>query len=221
MKKYIISGLAGLLFLGCSTPYREAPLATNFKNVNQKKIESLSHWKLIAQDLVKNLTPKIQKNSKIYITQKTDTPFDKNLYTFLKNYLVQNGYNVVINPNYSNITLTYSSNILPFQGKYTPKRRDLMGSLVLLGAGVAVVSSSSTAIATGGAITGLEAINIIDSLKSETGASVYELSVNVEILDNQKYVSSVNRIYYIVDNQICLYKKCQTNSFDTIFKIKG
>ena len=57
MKKYLLLAAGLILFSGCtSTKYRESPIAINFEKSYQHKLQSLSHWKLIANDIVKHIT---------------------------------------------------------------------------------------------------------------------------------------------------------------------
>lgn len=43
--------LAGSIFLaGCTAPFTEAPVATNFEASEQRKLQSAQHWQVIAED---------------------------------------------------------------------------------------------------------------------------------------------------------------------------
>ena len=218
MKKILLF-VVMLFFISCSAPYREAPVAINFKTQEQLKLQALSHWKIVADDLAKQL--KINKNQKIFIKISDDTKFDKLFGTFFRSFLVKKGYKIFLDKNNADYIVNYDTNIVEFKDRYIPKSRDSVGSLVFLGSGVAVLRNAS---AEAGAVLGiaaLEALNIYNSKKAYKGASIYEVNVNINVIEikTNVIIDEINGIYYIVDNQKCLYSKCKKD--DVVFYLKG
>ena len=207
-----------LFLVGCSAPYRESPVAVNFKTQDQQKLQALSHWKIIADDLSSQLH--LAKNKNIFIKISSDTEFNKMFGTFFRSSLIKKGYKVVLDPNKADYIIEYNSNLVEFKDRYIPKNRDLVGSLVLLSSGVAVLRDATIASGTVVGVGALEALNIYASKRAYNGASIYELGIDINVLDPKKrtFVNEINGIYYIVDNQKCLYKKCEEG---VTFYLKG
>lgn len=58
--RFILAAAVAVGLAGCATPpYSEAPLATNFPTVTQQQARAAGHWRLIADDLVGQVSPAV------------------------------------------------------------------------------------------------------------------------------------------------------------------
>ncbi|NPA10891.1 MAG: hypothetical protein GXO62_01445 [Epsilonproteobacteria bacterium] len=200
-KKSLYSAMAaGVLFLGCSAPYREAPQATNYKYSTQHKLQAMYHWKLIAKDMANYLFQRI--TSKVYVESEEKTDFEKTFVNLLKSELIQKGINVCNNSNCKN-KIIIKINVV----KFSPHRdwwNDKQFALTMIGAGVFVANhTTATGMAVGG-ISGGEALYAVSS--KTTSTPQYEISITSYFIEGDTYKAAINRIYYIKDKDIKLYK---------------
>jgi len=216
-KKYFL--LAGLLLLtGCSTPYRESPIATNFKTTKQHKLQSLHHWKVIANDIVAHINPKL-KSHKIYLSLPNETTFQKSFNNLLRNALINSGYSIVLNPQNADLTINYNLNVVKFESRKELINRDNIPKYTFLTSAIIVASknvgtpaaAAGTALATAA---GIDAYHFFNSIKTTT--PIYEISITLNIKNDKQYVDSVNRVYYVADEDLYNYK-----NENIIFQIKG
>jgi len=217
MKKYLFI-VGTLLFAGCSAPYREAPIATNFKTTTQHKLGSLYHWKIITKDIINQVSTKLQYK-KIYLNLPVKTTFEKTFNNLLRNNLINKGFKIVFNKKDADITIDYDLDVVKFNNRDL-RNRDNIGKYTLIGSltsGVilltkhSVVTDAAAGIAAAGGVA-IDAYNYFNSDKTKT--PLYEISITLNIKNKYQYVGSINRIYYVADEDFSLYK-------NTVFKIKG
>jgi hypothetical protein len=215
MKKVTLFGLgAALLLTACSAPYREAPHATNFKMSEQKELQALHHWDIIAKNISDTLAKKI--NYPVYLTAKNGTKFEKILLKMIRNDLVNKGIEVKTSPEGAKL-LQIDASAVKFR-KDRDKWNDLQGSLVALGSGVWVaVQAAGTAFPVTAGIVAGESLYAYSFKHSKTPQ--YEIDVNVVIKDKNRYLASVNRVYFINDTDVNLYKDVSKNMYK--LSVKG
>jgi len=212
MKKYLL--LAGVLLLsGCSTKYRESPIATNFKTTQQHKLQSLHHWKVITDDIAKSVNPNL-KTVPIYLNLPSDTIFQKNFNDLLRDSLINKGFNIVLTQRDATVTIDDNINVVKFDSRKfnLNKDRDSVGKYTFIGSlatGAAVISNSHISNAGGigialATLAGADAYKYFHSYKTDT--PIYEISITLNIKDRVKYIGSVNRVYYIADRDFKLYE---------------
>ena len=210
-KNFLLSLLFGLFFIGCATPYAEAPRATNFANTEQNKLQAGAHWEIIANHLAKSITENIGKERVIYINEPQEkSKFNTALHTLLLSAIVKNGMSVAKFSAASDITIDIKTQSI----KFSPDRaqfRNSFGAPTLLAAGVwamvGVGAANTTANtigagATAGAL-GLDAYNWFGSKYDEIPQ--HEIIVTVTASDANRYLSSVSNVYYIADSDSSLY----------------
>jgi len=211
MKKSLISAVCALFLVSCSAPYRDAPRAVNFGKSDQKKIQAMAHWKIIAKDISDTLVKK--KISSVYIIENYKTEFEKVLAKMIKSDLINKGV-VVKNKKVNTKVLEISVNTIEFS-----KNRDLwndkQGLGALLGGGVYLATITPAVVAVPGAVVAGEATYAYKSKYSNTPQ--YEIDVNIDIKDNDRYYASVNKVYYIADDDANLYRVKNYKSL----KVKG
>lgn len=220
-QSFLLSLLLGLFFIGCATPYSEAPIATNFENTEQHKLQAGAHWDIIANHLAASIASNINKERIVYINEPQEkSKFNTALHTLLLSALVQNNISVAKTPTAANATIDIKTQVL----KFTPDRatfRNSFGAPTLLAAGVwamiGVGAANTTANtigagATAGAL-GLDAYNWFGSKYDEIPQ--HEIIVTVNVSDAKKYISSLSNVYYIADSDKALY-----NSVSKGYKIE-
>jgi len=227
VNKIILSSIIAislLLFSACSYKYTEAPLATNFKKSNQKKIQSASHWKVISKDLAKSVVEKVGLNQSVYISKtKNNMKFEKSMHKLFISALVNQGMKVSINKTSKDILINIDIETI----KFTKNRAMLArngGVLTLLTAGVWSLngiyeaSGGSAAAAAGGTITavGVDAYNWYNSEYASGPTPQHEIIITVSAEKGNQYITNYNNIYYIADED----KKLYSNTSTTL-KIKG
>lgn len=210
-KSFLISLLFGLFFIGCATPYAEAPIATNFANSEQSKLQAGSHWGIIAKHLAKSITENVGKDKVVYLNEPQEkSKFNTALHTLVLSAMVENGMTVAKVPTVSSTTIDLQTQVV----KFSPDRatfRNSFGAPTLLAAGVwamlgvAATSSPANTLgagATAGAV-GLDAYNWYGSKYDEIPQ--HEIIVTATASNANKYLSSVSNIYYIADSDKSLY----------------
>ena len=207
MRKLVsLSIVSFFVFVGCSTPYREAPQAKNFKKSSQYKLQALSHWQIISKDYAKYLLSKIDKNYVYKIVYYQKTPFKEGFSKFLESELVNSGVKISLD-NYDKI-IEINEEAFKFR-KNRAKYNNLQG-VVALGSGVGALiyklaDSGNPVAATGAGIISLEAFLAANSKYSNIPQ--YEILVNSRIYDKKTKIleASISRAYYIADADKDLY----------------
>ena len=210
-KSFLISLLFGLFFIGCATPYAEAPVATNFANSEQSKLQAGSHWGIIAKHLAKSITENVGKEKVVYLNEPQEkSKFNTALHTLVLSAMVENGMSVAKIPTAANITVDLKTQVI----KFSPDRatfRNSFGAPTLLAAGVwtmiGVGAANTTANSIGAGATaaavGLDAYNWFGSKYDEIPQ--HEIIVTATASNANKYISSVSNVYYIADSDKSLY----------------
>lgn len=97
---------ASLLLSACTTPYSEAPVATNFPSSKQNKLQAGAHWDAIAKDAANSLVTSMRLgkgcipaypdcNQLVLRPPKEPTEFARGFQTLLTTALVNHGVQVV------------------------------------------------------------------------------------------------------------------------------
>lgn len=192
---------SAILLAGCAAPYSEAPTATNFKNENQKKLQSASHWKLIAEDtsaqLVNGLPNKAQA---LYVVQdEKQSPFQKAFNEQLISSLIAAGYPVMKNPN-QGYTLTVDVKVDPVRFSEHSKRTPMVGEATTLAGGLWVLrniySNTSAGAAMMGAAVSYDIYNYLNSENSNGKTPKTELLVTTTVSDKNRFYVNTSNVYY-------------------------
>jgi len=213
-KELLVLAFSGLVFLGCATPYSEAPLATNFNNSEQKELQAASHWQVIAEHLSKSIIENVGTKKLVYVNEPAEnSKFNHALHAFLLSELVKNGMNVSKTPMIANVKIDIATQVLVF----SPDRaqfRNSAGVPTLLAAGVwtligvnaANTAATTVGVGVTGAAVGLDAYNWFGSKYASGAIPQHEIIVTVTASDVNTYLSSVNNVYYIADSDASLYR---------------
>ena len=212
MKKCLLgSCLLGLLFMGCATPYSEAPVATNFANSEQNKLQSSAHWEVIANHLAKQIADSVGKEHTVYVNPTEEkSKFNTALHSLLLSALVKNEVKVAKFSATSDVAVDIKTQVV----KFTPDRapyRNMLGAPTLLAAGVwammgvGTVNTTANTVAAGvtSAAVGLDVYHWFSSRYSTIPE--HEIIITVSASDATKYLSSISAVYYIADSDKSLY----------------
>lgn len=194
-----------MLLAGCVAPYTEAPVATNFKTEYQKKLQSASHWQLIAEDTSAQLISRLPRTQqKLYVAQHSElSPFQKAFNQQLISSLIAAGYLVMKTPNEHN-TLTVDVKTDPVRFSKTPKRTPYIGEATTLAGGLWVLRNIYRDTSPGAAMMGAAvSYDIYNFLSSEYAAGATpktELVVTASISDSTRYYANTTNVYYTTDS---------------------
>jgi len=216
MNKFIIPStisLAVLLLSGCTHKYSEAPLATNFKTTNQKKLQAAQHWEVIGNDLAESIIKKIGTNKNVYVNHiDNDLKFNNSLYSFIMSRLISSGIRVSKVKKESDIVINIGTNDVEFSNKNRGIYTRTKGSITMLSAGVGAIygishlTSGPAIIGTGIAAIGMDTYNAYHSQYASGFTPKNEIIVTVSAIDGNKYVAHYSNIYYIDDSDRKLYE---------------
>jgi len=108
--------LTSILLTGCSSHFSEAPVAGNFLTKKQMKLQSASHWQIVAQDLAEKVRHDYQGNTPVYLEPSADDhPFSRAFHEYLTTALVQQGFTVLKEPADQFYLMTTHLQVVRFQ----------------------------------------------------------------------------------------------------------
>lgn len=206
MHKRIVTLVASsMLLAGCVAPYTEAPVATNFKTENQKKLQSASHWQLIAEDTSSQLIRALPSTKQpLYVVQNAEqSPFQKAFNQQLISSLIAAGYPVMKHPN-DRYTLTVDVKADPIRFSNNPKRAPIVGEATTIAGGLWVLRNIYRDTSPGAAMMGAAVTyDIYNFLRSEYASGPTpktELIVTASVSDKNRYYANSTNVYYTTDS---------------------
>lgn len=224
MHKRIFTLVASTMLLaGCVAPYTEAPVATNFKKEDQKKLQSASHWQLIAEDTSAQIIQALPRTQQpLYVVQNAEqSPFQKTFNQQLISSLIAAGYPVMKHPN-DGYTLTVDVKADPVRFSNQPKRTPHVGEATTIAGGLWVLRNiyrnTSPGAAMMGAALSYDIYNFLNSKNASGPTPKTELLVTASVSDNNRYYANSTNVYYTTDNDWHNYK---SQLPVTNFEIKG
>ena len=201
--------VSSFIFTGCvHYPYSESPVATNFKTVEQKKLQSAQHWKVISDHISENLVSNINITKQSFFIKLKNKPsdFEIALNQLITSSLVNKGASVSVKEQYNDVKTEVEIQKIKYsrEGFEYP---NMFGSPVLITSGVwAIAANSSNLAAALGGTAGLTTgYSWFDSKYSSGKAPKHEIIVSVIATKNNKYLSNKSYIFYIADNDSALY----------------
>lgn len=206
MHQRILTIITGTMLLaGCAAPYTNAPIATNFEASKQHKLQSASHWQLIAEDTSAQLISSLPaEKQRVYVVQHDNqTTFQKAFNQQLISSLIAAGYPVMKHPN-QGYTLTVDVIAEPVKFTTQHKREPKMGEATMLAGGLWVLrniynSVSPGAAMMGGAVT-YDIYNFINSENASGPTPQTELIVTASVSDDNRYYANSTNVYYTTYN---------------------
>lgn len=205
-KHIIITMLSTMVMTGCATPYSEAPLATNFPTTKQPKLQTASHWNVIASDVAKRMATRVEPRRALYVNQNSaKTPFDRAFSTQLISALLAEGF-VVNKSAQGALSVDIDTQAVRFTANRPQYKHT--GTATALTAGVWALRQGE---ATGAAAlaTAIVAADAYTWFRSEfaTGETPQtEIIVTTSVSDSSRYIARDTNVYYIADSDSRLYE---------------
>jgi hypothetical protein len=197
---------------GCSgiTKSPSVPIPQNFAQSNQRHIQAVEHWSIIAEDLANQTIVSLEKNklsvSPIYVKHPSlKTEFSVAFHDFLVEELVKKGMKVN-RSNANNTVLEYKVQAIEFNSYRDLALVGTKAKWTSVGAGILVVrdvlsknfSSKATDIMTGAIL--------YDFWNADEGAPKLELLISSAIVDKNVYVMKTTDVYYANRDDSNLYQ---------------
>lgn len=211
MHKRIVTLLAGsVLAAGCTAPFTEAPVATNFKAAEQQKLQSASHWQVIANDTAVQLLRSLPSGRQpLYVRQSAqDSAFQRAFNEQLISSLIAAGYPVMKHP------LTSGSLEVAVKTDYVTwakraHRDPVLGEITTLTGGLWVLRNiyrhGSPGAAMMGAAILADAYFAANSKYAKGLRPKHELVVSVSVSDNDRYYANSTNVYYTTEKDFKNY----------------
>ena len=200
--------LAGAVALaGCAFPYAPAPVATNFPNTAQGKVQAVAHWDAIARHMVRELSPTLQVNSRrpLYVSAKQNSAFDQAVVTQLTTALVNQGYVVAKKPEHDALMVELETQMVAFHAKRPQYRFAGERSLLVEGVWVLTAIEQSAAFLASAAIVGHDAYSWFHSHFASGPTPKTEILATLSVSDDQRYYARTTSAYYTSDSDRSLY----------------
>ena len=220
MKKILFTLLTlSILMTGCyKYKYTKAPYPTKFPSKEQKQLQSLAHWQIVARDFAKDIRKQLEMNGSNLCYLKPSSQksiFSKNFYTFLKSELARTG-NLSIKET-DKCIITIDINIVKFSSdrklpKYPFKLTSLAAGLWVATALKGISPYGAAAIGTG-AIAAHEISDYQYLSKYHPDIPKFEISITSFVVKSNRYVDSMSKVYYIADKDSYLYFPDESTTF--------
>lgn len=225
VKQSAIAVLSAAVLAGCAMPYSPVPVATNFPNSGQEKLQSAAHWEMIANDLLDKLSERLRKQPPrpVYLAEPagTVTPFQRALHASMVSALVNEGYTVSRSPAGS-LKVDIDVQALTFAEKRQQYR--FAGGPVALGAGLWVLADADPLTAVVGAAGGHDLYRYHTSIFAPGDTPQTELLVTVSVSDQFRYFARTTTAYYVADADRALYgfkDEPKDAQLVKLFKVRG
>lgn len=210
--------LAGLWLAGCSSTFTEAPVSTRFEASGQRKLQSMNHWQLIAEDAAGQLLRQLQgslcvpgqpvcnrglhEGKKLYIQpQAADSPFHRAFKTSLRNALIRaNAFRITKNPGDLDV-LVIQVETEHVRWASRVRGDSLRGEMRELDNGLWVLRNAGHADSARGGVerVSADAYFTARSVKSGGPPPRHELMVSVTVSDPQYYYANTTDVYYTTE----------------------
>lgn len=213
--------LAGSIFLaGCTAPFTEAPVATNFEASEQRKLQSAQHWQVIADDAASQLLQQLEgtlcapnqpvcsrglhEGKKLYIRSlETDNQFHRAFKLSLMNSLIKaNVFRVATRPNDKDVlVIDVATEYVRWAER--ARRDPVMGEMTVLTSGLWVLRQTYDHVSPGAAMVGAavsaDAYFAYNSKFAKGPRPRHELMVSVSVADQQYYYANTVNVYYTTE----------------------
>jgi len=191
-----------LAIFGCA----QAPMSSSFPITTQQKLQSVSHWNIIADDIAEQikigLTARNATNRAVYLEKNAKGPFNDGFYNMLLTNLLKKGIKTVIVKEPDALIIVYNSQVVYHKA---PLKEPRVGKTALLAAGVLVVreafdrpwSVPGRIAAVGGALTAMGLLDDASPGYFKQNAPDTEFIITTSVIDNNQYVFRQTDCYYI------------------------
>lgn len=199
--KFLFLPLIALFIFGCA----QAPLSTSFPMTTQQKIQSVSHWNIVAEDVAEQirigLTAINATSRPVYVEKKAYSPFNEGFNNMLLTKLIEKGVKTIAVKDNDALKIDYNSQVVYHK---SPLKQPKTGKIVLLSGGVLAAreafwhASTGGVIATiGGALTALALMDDAGQGLFDTYSPNTEIIFTTSVIDGNQYILRKTDCYYI------------------------
>jgi hypothetical protein len=208
--------LLPLLVAACAQPYSEVPVPSNFVTSKQLKLQATDHWNIIAKDVAKNIADVYQSDTPIWIEPNHNaSPFEQVFRQQLTTALNNHGLKVLIEPTDRFYQLNIDTQVLRFSADRIRANTNRVPTA--LSTGVWALDHARM-----NPVTTRRDGNFDDSIAindfywagnefSQGEIPQQEIIINSRINNQQQYIISDTRSYYISDDDTSLYQTAKVN----------
>ncbi|UTY59255.1 hypothetical protein [Massilia sp. erpn] len=198
--------MAACALAGCAMPYSPVPVATNFPNTEQPKLQAAAHWDVIARHVQKNLSNELKKSSPrpFYVTEPKSgaSEFEQALASNLITSMVNAGHTVSLTPAGA-LKVEVKVQAVSFAAnrpQYTYR-----GEPTALAAGIWALSDIDPTV---GLVSTIAAADAYQWFRAKFAPGVTpktEVIVTVSVSDQYRYLARTSSAYYVADADVALY----------------
>jgi hypothetical protein len=211
MRTRIVTLLAGsVLLAGCTAPFTEAPVATNFKASEQQKFQSAYHWQRIADDTVAELIKTLPSATQpLYIPlSEEDSKFQAAFKQQLRSSLIAKGYPMMKHASSAGtLVLDVSTDYVRWADR--AKRDPIMGEISAITGGLWVLRNIYRNVSPGAAMAATaisaDAYFAYNSKFAKGARPKHELVVSVSASDSNRYYANTTNVYYTTEKDFHNY----------------
>lgn len=204
--RFITALLCLPLCTGCATHFSEAPLATNFPTSKQAKLQAAAHWKVIAEDVAKQISARLKDKRPLFVNQPSvKTAFDRAFTNELISALVTEGFVVLKNPAGA-LSVDVDTQAILFSPN-RPQYKHAGMATALTGGVWALHEAEATAVAV--LVATAASVDAFSWFRSEfaTGNTPQmEIIVTASVSDANQYLARSTNIYYVADTDSRMYQ---------------
>jgi hypothetical protein len=198
---------SGLLLAGCAIPYSPAPVATNFANTQQLKLQAAAHWGVIARHMALELRPTLQSAPKrpLYVMPLQASTFSQGVSTHLVTALVNEGFVVLKSPEPGALKIEFETQVVAFSGKRPQYRYVGLPSTLASGAWVLTGIEHSAEWLGTAAIYTYDAYRWFTAQFAPGATPKTEAIITLSVADDSRYYARTTSVYYTNDDDRALY----------------
>lgn len=216
--------VAVALLAGCMTPYSEAPVATNFPNTKQQKLQAASHWGVIANSTADSLMAGLVKGpgcsqpgtncERLYVVERAQaSQFERAFRNQLISSLVSKGATVAKAPAGAT-EVSVDIQLTRFNAR-SEKSWSAGGdgrfvSATAVGVGLWALYGQWTgagheALAAVGLLGAVDASRWLNSQFAAGPTPTHEVTITLSASSADRYLARATNVYYVADGDRALY----------------
>ncbi|MBB3122218.1 hypothetical protein [Pseudoduganella violacea] len=198
--------MAACALAGCAMPYSPVPVATNFPNTEQPKLQAAAHWDVIARHVQQTLSNDLKKASPrpFYVPEPkaNASEFEQALTSHIITSLVNAGHTVSLTPAGA-LKVDLKVQAVTFAAN-RPQYR-YRGEATALATGLWVLSDIDPTVGAVGTVAALDTYSWFRAKFAPGATPKTEVIVTVSVTDQYRYLARTSSAYYVADADAALY----------------
>ncbi|MBL8470552.1 MAG: hypothetical protein KF778_09645 [Rhodocyclaceae bacterium] len=218
-----VGAVAVTVVSACMTPYSGAPVATNFENSKQHKLQAASHWGVIANSTADSLMAGLVKGpgcsqpgancDRLYVVERPQaTQFERAFRNQVITALVTKGATVAKAPTGAT-EVTIDVQLTQFKARSQQSLASDGGrfvSVTAVGTGLWAltgqwVGAGHRAVAGIGLLGAIDAANWLNSEFASGPTPTHEVTITLSATSTDRYLARTTNVYYVADGDRALY----------------